>query len=75
MGSLLKLNKFMDTNKMKELGEKWKVLNKKYDGYIQEIIDAPESVVLTPERLEVLKSLQIELFELEEKLLDSCQYK
>lgn len=56
----------------KELGEKWKFLNEKYDGYIQEIFDTPEAVIITPERLKELKNLQKELFEMEEKLFEVC---
>lgn len=63
----------MNTKTTKELGEVWKVLNEKYDAFLLEIIDSPEPVTLTPERVEELKSLQKELFELEGELLNSCK--
>lgn len=68
---MLKLNKYMNTKNIKEFGEVWKVLNEKYDGYIEEIINTPEAVSISPKRLEELKNLQKELFEMEVKLLDS----
>jgi hypothetical protein len=60
----------MDT---KQLGNKWKVLNEKYDSYILELVDAVESVVLTSEKFAEMKHLQKELFELETELLNMFQ--
>jgi hypothetical protein len=61
----------MDKNKLKELGAAWKTLNTTYDDQILELIDDPTP--LTPERIEALKQMQEELFNLEVELFKALQ--
>jgi hypothetical protein len=63
----------MDKEKLEKLGADWKVLDNKYDGYIQELIDSLEPALLTSDKLETLKKLQEELFSLETELFRVLQ--
>lgn len=63
----------MNTDKIKELGATWKALDDKYDGSIIELIDTTEPAPLSPEKLEELKKMQDELFDLEVELFKVLQ--
>lgn len=63
----------MDNNKLKELGTAWKTLNTTYDNQILELIDNSTPTPLAPEKIEVLKQMQEELFNLEVELFKALQ--
>ena len=58
----------MDKEKLKKIGSDWKILDDIYDKHVQELIDAPEPVLLTSEKLGMLKKMQEELFNVEVEL-------
>ncbi len=62
----------MDENKRKKIGDAWKALDEKYDTTILELIEAPQAT-LSREKLEELKKMQDELFDLETKLFEVLQ--
>ncbi len=62
----------MNKDKIKELGDAWKALDDKYDNSILEIIDSSEPT-LSEEKLEELKKMQDELFDLEVELFKALQ--
>ncbi len=62
----------MNKDKIKELGDAWKALDDKYDNSILEIIDSSEPT-LSEEKLEELKKMQDELFDLEVELFEALQ--
>ncbi len=59
-------------NKIKELGEAWKILDDKYDNSILELINASEPN-LSEEKMEELKKMQDELFSLENDLFEALK--
>ncbi len=63
---------YMNKDKIKELGDAWKALDDKYDNSILEIIDSSEPT-LSEEKLEELKKMQDELFDLEVELFKALQ--
>ena len=65
----------MNKEKLKELGDAWKVLDEKYDNTILDMINDQEPTPLTPDTMERLKKMQEELFNLEAelfKVLEVC---
>jgi hypothetical protein len=61
----------MDKNKLIKLGSDWKVFNETYDNHIIELIDTPE--LCTSEKLEALKKMQQDIFQLEAELFQALQ--
>ena len=63
----------MDREKLKELGDKWKEWNDKYDREILKLIDTEGEFPLTKEKLEELNKMQDELFDLEREIFNILQ--
>jgi hypothetical protein len=61
----------MNMEKIKELGLAWKTLDEKYDNAFAELIDAAQPI--SPEKLEEMKKIQDELFDLEVELYKLLQ--
>jgi hypothetical protein len=52
---------------MENIRERWMILNRDYDQEIQEMLDS-ENFLLTESHLQKLKSMQKELFEVEQEI-------
>lgn len=63
----------MNKNKITELGLEWKKLDDKYDSCVQDLIDALDTTERTNEKLEELKKMQQELYDLETQLFEVLQ--
>jgi hypothetical protein len=61
----------MNNDKIKELGKVWKTLDEKYDNAFAELIDAEQTI--SSEKLDEMKKLQDELFDLEVELYKLLQ--
>jgi hypothetical protein len=65
----------INIEKLRGLGSKWKVLNDQYDNMIIELIDASQPVLISVEKLEEMRKIQDEIFDLEIELYDILQGK
>jgi hypothetical protein len=63
----------INQEKLKELGLKWKFLNEKYDNAIVELIDLTQPTQISPEKLEEMRNMQDEIFDLEVDLYKVLQ--
>jgi hypothetical protein len=61
----------MDKEKFTKLGSDWKKFNQTYDNHLIELIDTPE--LCTPDKLEALKKMQQDVFNLEAELFKTLQ--